>query len=333
MPARLPLASSRPVGHPHNADRRACSPRNSTISIRSYFAGSRLDGSRASPRKYPFDASRTMTMRSSCAELRDATRCYAGFLRICQTFLKTHAPLLAPWFPESLTALTAAFDSFSQQVVALCSTLRRSALNHHFSQGSQLFQAATGLSSQWASFIEIVTAIAAGGVSAYSNEIRVCFGHFFEQLALIETRADEKCFIDREVSVFLAKSRRTLRSLQREFDRLILRVDEGTIEQDVQSGTYLNFFRSYMIALHTILDHVLPADIFGPVEVGMIKTELAVSSSCLVQIVDSTRLFRAQLAELIPTMVRLNLQFGDIFAFLSLPFTVVLVEEDFHGGG
>jgi hypothetical protein len=152
-------------------------------------------------------------------------------------------------------------------------------------------------------------------------------------LALIETRAEEKCFIDREVSIFLAKSRRTLRSLQREFDRLILRVDEGTIEQDVRPGTYLNFFKSYMIELHTILDHVLPADIFGPVEVGMIKTELAVSSSCLIQIVDSTRLFRAQLAELIPTMVRLNLQFGEIFAFLSLPFTVVLVEEDFHGGG
>jgi hypothetical protein len=272
-----------------------------------------------------------MTMRSSCAELRDATRCYAAFLRISETFLKTHAPLLAPWFPESLAALTAAFDSFSQQVVALCSTLRRSALNHYFSEGSQLFQVATRLNGKWASFIEIVTAVAARGVSAYSNEIRVCFGYFFEQLTLIETRTNEKCFIDREVTIFLIKSRRTLRSLQREFDRIILRVDEPTIEQKIQTLTYLNFFKSYMIELHTILDQALPADIFGPVEVGMMKTELAVSSSSLIQIVDSTRLFRAQLAELIPAMVKLNLQFGEIFVFLNLPFGVVLVEEDFHG--
>jgi hypothetical protein len=272
-----------------------------------------------------------MTMRNSCTELREATRCYADFLRICQTFLKTHAPLLASHFAESLAALTAAFDGFSQQVVALCSTLRRSALNHHFSEGSQLFQVATGLSGRWASFIEIVTAIAAGGVSVYSDEIRICFGRFFDQLEKIETRTEEKYFIDRDVTIFILQSKRTLRGLQREFDRLILRVNERMIEKKVRTSTYLKFFKHYLIALHRILDHVLPADIFGPVEIGMMKTELAVSSSSLVQIADSTRLFRTQLAQLVPAMVKLNLQFGDIFAFLNLPFTVVLVEEDFHG--
>jgi hypothetical protein len=72
----------------------------------------------------------------------------------------------------------------------------------------------------------------------------------------------------------------------------------------------------FMITLYTILDDVLPADVFGPVEVGMMKTELAVSSLSLIHIVDSTRRFRAQLAEL-------------SFALMNLPFTVVVVEEDF----
>jgi hypothetical protein len=264
-------------------------------------------------------------MRNSCTELRNVTHSYAEFLSSCQEFITAHQ--VCPALPESLCALTSAFDIFSQQVVSLFSAVRRSSVSRNFSHVSPLFQSAETFTLKWTSFIELVNNVGDSGVSPCSQEVSNSFACLGRILAQIEVQMRQKCCISRSATRFIAKSRRVFACLQQKLEDIILISQEG-VAVELRPQKYLTFFRNYAIEMNAILDRVLPADVFLPIETSKMKIDVSVACSALGQIVHSTSTFHIHMGDLKTKIVQLNAQLADLHRFLNLPFTVVLTVED-----
>jgi ABC-type uncharacterized transport system permease subunit len=86
---------------------------------------------------------------------------------------------------------------------------------------------------------------------------------------------------------------------------------------------YLAFFRSYAIEMNTILDSVLPAYVFLPLETSKMKIDVSVACSALGQIVQLASAFHIHMGNLKTKIVQFNAQLAGLHHFINLPFTVV----------
>jgi hypothetical protein len=262
-------------------------------------------------------------MRTSCPELRDVTLQYAQLLNASQRLLQSHAD--SRIFAEALTALTPAFDRFCQQVVGVCSTVRKSVFT--FSGASPLFHAGQVFTTHWTHFIEIVNQLTENGVSGYSLEIQQCFASILRVLAVVERRLLEKCYLNRAAMAVIAKSRRSCVSMMQKVEGFLTMTGARMVSaQEIQRC--VQFFQSYVLEVNTMLDRTLPGDLFFPLEIAKLKIEVSVACSTLGQVVQSAYLVPRQMSELKLIIVELNALLGDLHKTLNLPFAVVLTVEE-----
>jgi hypothetical protein len=266
-----------------------------------------------------------MTMRISCTELHSVTRSFGLLLGTCQRFMKVH--LLPPILSACVASLTAAFDLFCQQVVALCSTFRRSAATRTFTPVSPIYQAAEVFTTKWTEFIEIINQIAAHGVLPYEIVNQHAFGCLLGVLSIIEVRMRRKCFIGREVLQFTTKARKHLVGHQQRLSEILM-MSEERVHVEFDAKRYGDFFHRHLLEMNAVLDLELPADIFTPVEKGKLKMDVSVACASLGQIARSIGVFHGNLVDMRAQIVDLNVRLAQLHESLSLPFAVVLTVED-----
>jgi hypothetical protein len=205
--------------------------------------------------------------------------------------------------------------------------VRRSSVPRSFSRVSPLFQSAEAFTLKWTAFIELVNQVGDSGISPYSQAVSSSFACLGRILTQIEAQMRRKCCVSRATSKFVAASRRALAGLQQKLEDIILISQEGIVV-DLVPQKYLAFFKNYAIEMNSILDGVLPNDVFLPIEASKMKIDVSVACSALGQIIQSASNFHIHLGNLKTKLVQFNAQLAGLHHFINLPFTVVLTVED-----
>lgn len=279
-------------------------------------------------RENEYNSSKNLTLRTSCPEIRGLTTAYASLLELAQEFERSNTPrFLTAAFGTNLTDLTSTFDAFSKQAVSTLSTVRKGTLARHFGPASLLYQRAETFARRWTTFIELVNDLGSRGISGYEPEIREAFSTLFSTLSFLETRMKRKGYTDKDVLRFINVNRTHFRAIERRLGDIMI-ISQESIVCDIKTGKYTGFLRNFVIQMNTVLDRVLPRDVFAPVESGKVKVDVSVACAVLGQIICAFRTFPTQISALKTQIIALNTEVSRLNSLLNLPFAVILTLEE-----
>lgn len=271
---------------------------------------------------------KTEYMRVSCTELRTATQSFSQLLDFTKEFMKINLmQYLDPKFPEDLLALTSTFDIFSQQIVALYSTVRKSAMDHSFTPVSPVFQAAQNFTMRWVDYIEAINFISDNNVCPYQDEINKSFATLHSSLSHIQSSSGKKQFVSKELTTVILRLKKKLSASQKELSDIFV-IYQESIPVEVNVKKYHDFFHTLVRDTTNLMDRVLPMDILAPTEGTKLKSDIITACSKLNYIITAISVFPDQVTRIKAQIVDFNKELTNINRFMNLPFTVTLTVEE-----
>ena len=275
---------------------------------------------RPNPRQFEYNPSKTMAMRTSCEEIRLATRYFVALLEISREFEKSNTQsFLPPDFGADLADLTAAFDALSQQLVSHFSTIRRSPVTRQYGPTSMMFQRAEAFVQNWDRFITDLSTISENGVGVYEPQIRETFITLFGMLSTIDTKLKLKGFASRDVIQYLIRSRDELRAIDKKLEEVLATSHQAAIA-GLKKKRCVGFLKDHIVNMTVLLDQTLPRDILTPIEIAKMKFDVSVACSTLSQIINAVTAFDEQVRKMEMLTHLLNQELMKIYGILKLPF-------------
>lgn len=271
---------------------------------------------------------KTLYMRTSCTELRETTKLYSILLEYSQQFIQTTiSKILIPKFPNLLQNLTASFDKFSNQLVSLFSTIRKTPIVRKYGQNSLMFQSGEQFTSNWIEFIEYVNGIADAGLSPYQEEFAKCFQTIIDVMSFISLRMKKGNFISKQAHDIMNKNNTKLLEIHDKIDPILAESKESVIAR-ITPQKYTTYIKQYVRDMNTIMDRILPNDVISPIESSKIRTEISTQCSEICQIIESMCTFHDSISAIKTQIVEFNNALSGIYTLVSLPFSITLTVEE-----
>lgn len=272
--------------------------------------------------------SKTMYMRTSCTELRETTKSFSSLIDYSQHFIQTTiSKILIPNFPILLQNLTTSFDKFSNQLVSLFSTIRKTPIVRKFGQNSLMFQSGELFTSNWISFIECVNDIADGGLSLYQEEFTKCFQTIIDIMSFIALRMKKGNFNSKEAHNIMKKNNSQLLEIHDKLSELLIESKESAIAK-IAPDKYTVSIKQYIRDMNTIMDRILPNDVISPIESSKIRAEISTQCAEICQIIESMCSFHECISSIKTQIVDFNNTLSEIYKLVNLPFFVTLTVEE-----
>ena len=291
---------------------------------------------RPSARQFEYTPSKTMVMRTSCEEIRAATRYFVDLLEISREFEKANTQtFVPPNFGKDLAELTTAFDAFSQQAVSHFSTIRKTPVTRQYGPVSLTYQRAEEFTRCWARYLETLRTVEVRGVAGYDPELRATFTTLFGMLSTIEGKLRAKGFWSRDVVQFINHSRNELYII----DGKLVEVMESSHQVAIatlKKRRCDQFLKEHITEMNVLLDRTLPRDILTPLEIAKLKFDVSVACANMSQIIGAVSVFDLQIGKMKDLALMLNTELTHVYEHLKLPFltlaeTAALVEEEMDG--
>lgn len=272
--------------------------------------------------------SKTLYMRTSCTELRETTKSFAILIDCSQHFIQTTvSKILIPSFPILLQNLTTSFDKFSNQLVSLFSTIRKTPIVRNFGQNSLMFQSGELFTNNWISFIEYVNDVADNGLSPYQEEFTKCFQTMIDIMSFMSIRMKKGNFNSKEAHTIMRKNNSQLLEIHEKLNGILLESNEEVVSK-INQQKYTVLIKQYVRDMNTIMDRILPNDVISPIESSKIRSEISAQCAEICQIIESMCSFHECISSIKTQIVDFNSALSEIYKLVNLPFSITLTVEE-----